>query len=255
MLNHTFIHLPYTGKKTEQKYWEKGILSWKDLLKYLKDRPSGKRYKKIEKVLLESFENRNSPHFFGALLPAKDRWRLYPDFTHTCAFIDIETTGSSTWENEITVIGLYNGKEFKQYVNGYNLEEFESEVYRYNVIVTFNGLTFDLPFIRYYFRHFDLKAAHIDLRYVMAELGFKGGLKTIEKKLGLERPSDVDGFSGWEAVWLWERYRRGDKASLELLLEYNKQDVINLRKLLEFACEAHVRDHVSRFIDYTLPWK
>ncbi len=255
MLNHTFIHLPYVGRKTEQKYWQKGIHTWQHLSEYLEaGGKKGDRYRKITEALENTLKNKTNPEYFQDLLPARERWRIYPDFMDSCVFLDIETTGTSTWENEITVIGTYNGREFKQFVNGINLEEFENEIYRYKLVVTFNGSTFDLPFIRYYFRHFEPRAAHIDLRYVMADLGYHGGLKSIEKELGLERPSMVQGFSGWEAVWLWERYRRGDNRSLELLLEYNRQDVVNLKKLLEFACEQHVSEYISRFLDYRLPW-
>ncbi len=256
MLVHTFVHLPHVGRKTEQKYWAKGIQNWESLLSHIKEKSSvGSRFYKIEKAILDTFANRENPIYFQTHLPPRERWRIYPDFMDSCAFLDIETTGASTWENEITVIGLYDGKNFMQFINGINLGDFENEIYKYQLIVTFNGSTFDLPFIRYYFRHFDPPAAHIDLRYVMADLGYRGGLKSIESELGLERPSEVEGFSGWEAVWLWERYRNGDREALELLLEYNKQDVVNLKKLLEFACEKHVGEYVSNFIDYRLPWK
>ncbi len=255
MLIHSFVHLPYIGRKTEQRYWQEGICTWRQLLEHLETKSStGYRFFKIKKALEDTFDNQNNPRFFHPLLPAGERWRLYPDFMDSCVFLDIETTGTSTWENEITVIGTYNGKEFKQFVNGFNLEEFENEIYRYKLIVTFNGSSFDFPFIRYYFRHFEPEAAHIDLRYVMGKLGYRGGLKIIEKQLGLERPSEVDGFTGWEAVWLWDRFKEGDSNSLELLLEYNRQDVVNLKRLLEFACEEHVDNYVSKFIDYNLPW-
>jgi hypothetical protein len=38
-------------------------------------------------------------------------------------------------------------------------------------------------------------------------------------------------------VILWQRYQRGDRTSLDLLLKYNREDVINLEVLMEQAYE------------------
>jgi uncharacterized protein YprB with RNaseH-like and TPR domain len=35
-------------------------------------------------------------------------------------------------------------------------------------------------------------------------------------------------------MWLWEKYRKhGNQEALQLLLEYNKEDVVNLTRLEE----------------------
>ena len=41
--------------------------------------------------------------------------------------------------------------------------------------------------------------------------------------------------NGFEAVKLWKHYERGNKEALERLVQYNKEDVINLKPLMEFA--------------------
>ncbi|MGD9577374.1 MAG: ribonuclease H-like domain-containing protein, partial [Syntrophorhabdus sp.] len=64
------------------------------------------------------------------------------------------------------------------------------------------------------------------------QLKIKGGLKELEKMYGIERKTE--GVNGFKAVQLWEIYRRhGRKDALELLLEYNKEDVLNLIPLEE----------------------
>ena len=37
------------------------------------------------------------------------------------------------------------------------------------------------------------------------------------------------------AVLLWQRYQRGDKGALDLLLSYNREDVVNLEVLMDGA--------------------
>jgi uncharacterized protein YprB with RNaseH-like and TPR domain len=69
----------------------------------------------------------------------------------------------------------------------------------------------------------------------MARLGFKGGLKKIEPRFGIHRPEEVDGMDGYMAVLLWQRYQRGDKGALDLLLSYNREDVVNLEVLMDAA--------------------
>jgi len=32
---------------------------------------------------------------------------------------------------------------------------------------------------------------------------------------------------------LWERYRQGSREALDLLLQYNKADIVNLKELME----------------------
>jgi uncharacterized protein YprB with RNaseH-like and TPR domain len=103
--------------------------------------------------------------------------------------------------------------------------------------VTFNGTQFDLPVLRAYFMDLVLPPLHVDLRFLLARLGYKGGLKKIEPRFGIHRPNEVNGMDGYMAVILWQRYQRGDRTSLDLLLKYNREDVINLEVLMEQAFE------------------
>ena len=131
--------------------------------------------------------------------------------------------------NDITTIALYDGESIQTYVQGQNLEDFIEDIQKYKVIVSYNGKSFDIPFIEHYF-NIRLDHAHIDLRYVLYSLGFRGGLKGCERQLGMDRGdlSDIDGFF---AVLLWDEYQRtGDQKALDTLLAYNIQDTINLGK-------------------------
>ena len=136
------------------------------------------------------------------LLASNQSWRLFPEFRDTMAYLDIETTGLDRYYNTITTIALYDGQSIKIYVRGQNLEDFIEDIQKYKVIVSYNGKSFDVPFLEHYF-NIRLDHAHIDLRYVFYSLGFKGGLKGCERQLGMDRGdlSDIDGFF---AVLLWD---------------------------------------------------
>ncbi len=58
----------------------------------------------------------------------------------------------------------------------------------------------------------------------------KGGLKGVERQLGIKRQlTDVDGYM---AVQLWWDYiNNNNQESLQTLLAYNEEDVVNLRVL------------------------
>lgn len=146
-------------------------------------------------------------------------------------YLDIETTGTAPGLAAITVIGLYNGEHARAYVQGQNLAQFEDAVGDCTLLVTYNGKLFDIPFIR---REMGLalNQAHIDLRYPLAALGYKGGLKKIERTLGLEREGPLSLLDGWCAVLLWQFHEQGDTRALETLLRYNLEDVVHLPALL-----------------------
>ena len=149
------------------------------------------------------------------------------------AYLDIETTGLSADFHDITVVGicLVEGSDtrFVQLVGEDITEEGLLEVLDgVSTIFTYNGKRFDLPFIRGRLG-LDLEAefSHCDLMYDCWRHNLYGGFKAVEQQLGI--PRQLTGVGGFEAVMLWWRYvNEGDQSALNLLLEYNREDVINL---------------------------
>lgn len=175
--------------------------------------------------------------FFAAWLPTAERWRAYGDFREDAAYLDIETTGLNWSGDLITLVGVSDGLRFRTYIRGVDLDELATDLRRFKVLVTFNGTHFDLPVMRNAFPYLP-PLLHVDLQYPLRRLGYRGGLKLIERRLGLERPDDVRGLTGSDAVKLWRRYERGDEEGLDALIEYNRQDVENLRPLADYAYAA-----------------
>lgn len=243
MLTNSFQHIPGIGAATESQLWSCGLLNWKNITPDNHCKISAKRFKTITEYIQASYENldNNNPAYFADFLSAKEHWRLFNEFRDSTAYIDIETTGLEFYESEITTIALYDGKNIRYYVQGRNLEDFIEDVKHYNVIVTYNGKTFDVPFIESQFG-ININHAHIDLRYVLKSLGYSGGLKLCEKALGLDR-GDLDGVDGCFAIFLWQDYQQnGNEKALETLLAYNIEDVVNLETLMVMAYNMKIKD-------------
>jgi len=232
VLRQTFCHVPGVGIKAEERLWASGVVSW-DALGGAVEGVTARKREQLTRHVEESRRQlaERNPLFFAETMPAAEHWRLFPEFRDSVAYVDIETTGLGGYGDHITTIALYDGRVIRHYVHGQNLADFARDIREYRVLVTYNGKCFDLPFLRAAFG-ISLEQVHIDLRYVLAGLGYKGGLKACERSLGLDR-GDLAEVDGYFAVLLWNEYKRRQNAqALETLLAYNIRDVVNLEALL-----------------------
>jgi uncharacterized protein YprB with RNaseH-like and TPR domain len=152
------------------------------------------------------------------------------------AYLDIETTGLARLSDYITVIGIYrcdvgNSRLIQlvdEAVTGDNLLRVLKGV---NTVYTYNGSRFDLPFIDACLGiDLAVEFRHHDLMYDCWRNNLFGGFKAVERQLGI--PRQLQGIGGLEAVMLWWRYHdHGDRNALALLLQYNREDVVNLKSL------------------------
>ncbi len=217
LLKNTFCHVPGIGPKSEERLWSRGITSWEDAL----DPRSGvtTEFPLLNMRIRESLDylEDDDPSYFGKYLPSNYLWRLFPDFRHSTAYLDIETNGLAGNRGYVTTIAMYDGNRLYHYVRGHNLDQFRHDAAKYKVLVTYNGKCFDVPFIESNLQ-VPMNQVHIDLRFLLRGLGYTGGLKGCEKKLGLNR-RELDGVNGYFAVLLWREFmaNRNQKA-LETLL-------------------------------------
>jgi uncharacterized protein YprB with RNaseH-like and TPR domain len=243
MLSATFCHIPGIGPRAERRLWDEGIRSWEQVASPDELPLSPARSRVVADGVRESRRRLAAadPRWFYRHLGNAHHWRLFPEFRSSVAYLDIETTGLGNARDHVTTIALYDGADVHTYVHGRNLDRFPRDVARYSLLVTYNGKTFDLPFLRRAFG-VRLDQAHIDLRYVLARLGYKGGLKGCEKSFGLDR-AELDGVDGFFAVLLWRHYRRHrDERALRTLLAYNVADVVNLETLMVRAYNLLLAD-------------
>jgi uncharacterized protein YprB with RNaseH-like and TPR domain len=235
LLESTFLHAKGDGRTTEIKLWEAGAHSWDH---YLASPDSRWPLSVAQRTLLtetveESIERLEAEDFgwFAELLPVSEHWRAVPAFGHRMAFVDIETNGGMNPE-DLTVVGVFDGRKMTQYVQGQNLDQFPESLEEAAVIITFFGTGFDLPFLRRAFPSLAMPQLHVDLCYMLKRLGYRGGLKSIENQMGIRRSNATTGLSGMDAVRLWQQYRHGSQRSLQTLLAYNAEDVRNMSELL-----------------------
>jgi uncharacterized protein len=160
------------------------------------------------------------------------------------AFLDIETS----WEKNITVIGIYVSTEgvlagregLTQFVApNINRDKLLETLDGVDRLYTYNGTGFDLPVIeRWLGVNLAGQIPHRDLMYDCWKRKLKGGLKAVERTLGIHR--DTEGVDGLQAMRLWAAHQRHSANSteengcceeLDLLLRYNKEDCVNLEEL------------------------
>jgi uncharacterized protein YprB with RNaseH-like and TPR domain len=152
------------------------------------------------------------------------------------AYIDIETTGLTYSASEITVVGIYicrgEETEFIQFVGrDISADAIMEALEGVEIIYTYNGSRFDLPFIHsQYGINLAERFRHRDLMFDCWSKKLYGGLKGVEKQLGVSRK--LPDMNGLEAVKLWWKYVDSfDLDALNKLCEYNKEDVVNLKTL------------------------
>ncbi len=238
MLEHSFIHLPGIDSTKEESLWSSGVTSWELLAQDL-----GRSSSELAEALAESKERlaERDASYFAARMPAYEAWRLYPDFFDQTAFLDIETTGLGG-EAFTTICGVLDGAGFTAFSRGDEMDLLPEYLDQFQLIVTFNGKAFDVPFLRREYGESLLeRAAHMDLMHVLRRLGLKGGLKRIEKALGVGRPSALASLDGRDAITLWAMAEEGEHEALDTLIRYNAEDVLVLPRLAAIA----VRDNAA----------
>ncbi|NQV91798.1 ribonuclease H-like domain-containing protein [Candidatus Woesearchaeota archaeon] len=238
MIRNSFIFLEKVKKRKEQSIWNQNIKNWQDFLKNdIKgiSKTSKEQYNRIIIEAQNALKNDN-PNFFINKLPQKEMWRLYEEFKEDCCFLDLEVDSYG----RVVVVGISNYYNTNFFVKGVNLNLIQQELSKYKIVITFNGGAFDLPKLKKELK-ININMPHIDLKPLCVNLGLKGGLKKVEKILNLKRPKHLYG----NPVELWKAFHAsGDKEYLELLLDYNREDIENLKGVM---------NHVYRRLRFPLP--
>jgi uncharacterized protein YprB with RNaseH-like and TPR domain len=230
-LENTFIGADGVGEKTERRLWQQGVTHWDE---FERDQLGGKRGQSVERFVQEAYAHLDDgdARYFDAVLPSGERWRLYENFRDSACFFDIETTGLDQHRDRVTTVSFHQDGETDTLVAGEDLtaDALREQFAPADVVVTFNGKRFDVPFLETSF-DLDIDLPHLDLLYTCKKLGLSGGLKQVEQDVGIER--DRPDISGRDAVRLWHEYEAGSEDALDTLVSYNREDTVNLQRLLD----------------------
>ncbi len=251
VIRRTFLILPSIGGATERRLWREGVLDW-DCFQGSASIGgiSSKRKEKLDKHLATASEflDRGETSYFSRLLPSREHWRLLKAAGRDVAFLDIETDGLG--QGAITtVVGVHKDGEDVTLVRGRDLsaEGITRALEGAKLIITYNGSTFDLPMIEREFPFAVPRVPHFDLRHGCSRLGYVGGLKSVERQLGISRDKDLEYMTGEQAVWLWHAWeRRGSENALRTLLRYNMEDVKNLKPISRIVYDGLVERSLAQ---------
>ncbi len=245
MLTHSFCFLPGIGKKKEEMLWESDILSWEQFLRVKKIHGLSSEKKKQYDVSIMQMRRHlleDDSSSITAVFPKQEHWRLYGAFKEDALFLDIEVDG----RGEPTIIGMYDTHQTMIMVRGVTMDKklFEHALHQKKLLITYNGRSFDMPLLEAYFG-ISTTLPHIDLHGLCQHIGLKGGLKNIEKELGIPRPEHLYG----SPIRLWRSFfASGDQEYLDLLIKYNEEDVINLHPLMEYIYAKLVGEWKTRYV-------
>jgi uncharacterized protein YprB with RNaseH-like and TPR domain len=237
MIKNTFLLLEGISYKKEQNIWQQGINDWNDFLSRDKVIGISKKRKQTYNSKINEIHSallKEDYQELSKLIPKKDHWRLYPYLKDECVFLDIETSSVNGY---ITCMTFYDGINTMTLVKNQNLypDNIRRILSKFKMIVTFNGNVFDLPFLKKYYNNIIPEMPCWDLRHSCHGIGLKGGLKEIEKELGIKRQNEiVERIKGGDPITLWRTFlATGDAYYLELLVEYNQEDAINLKSIAD----------------------
>jgi hypothetical protein len=236
MITKTFTFLDGINVKTQDNLVLQGVTTWSEFLEVKEIKGiSPKRKGYYDRKLLEARKALSNDDlvYFSRLLPLTEQWRLFNMYRDEAIYLDIETDGLGRY-SDVTVIGLYDGYDTKLMIKDINLDVYALKkiLSQYKILVTFNGSVFDVPFLEKRYPGVIPSIPHFDLRFCCDRVGLKGGLKEVERKLGIKRNKIVEDLYGGDALRLWKMYKNsGDEHYLNLLVEYNEEDCVNLKKI------------------------
>ncbi len=260
MLTETFIVAPEIGPEREKALWQAGFSNWWDVRQASEgDLPAGIPGAFLRQAMewsIQAFQDEDWPAL-AQLLKSTNHWRALQLATsgELCSrpplrvlALDIETEGISKYENRVTTVGVcgdatgFAPVALMPHERGFK-DELAGVLEGTDLLLTFNGIQFDIPFLRAQsgLERLPIPPFHVDLRFAFAAAGIKGGLKRVQVQMGYEREGALAEVDGFMAVLLWQEHLRSTPMAIETLVRYCLEDVVVLLDLAPLAYDLLAR--------------
>lgn len=240
--------LPGVGTTTERMIWEQGVASWNKLINIDALRGiSRRRLSTLQEIAADI-----SARLEGGckmdlmpLIPRAEQWRFLGEWNSVYAALDVECVSAGRDRTPVMISIQKGFSECTTLVRGDDLcwRSFSDALRGARIVITFNGSSFDLPILKEHGYRLPSRAVHIDLRRFCRRAGLYGGLKDIERTLGIGRRRELEFSTEEQVAYLWRIWERlGRCNALSLLQEYNQQDVKSLVLLSRYLYDRLSRD-------------
>lgn len=243
MISTAWMHMKGLGPARILMLKQLGIHDWRDALERPERVPDALRFQILQEchACLDA-RHRQDIAFFTERLHPSDRHLILTEFGSQASYFDIETTGLE-YDDQITVIACWHKGKLFSFIEGENLDDFLDLLDDIDLLVSFNGSTFDVPRVLDTFHIPELPCAHLDLRWACHHRNLSGGLKQITSRLGLHRPADLQDADGSLAVELWQQWQNTScQDARQLLLRYCAADVLLLQPLAQYVANKPMSD-------------
>lgn len=242
MIRGAFAHFPGIGPHRLRRLQQAGVQDWRILLEDPKVAGLGAVGQARLREAVESCEQAvqcDDIAFLVDRFKQQDRWRILGTFFARATFFDIETSGLDR-DSDVTLVSCLHRDRLYSFLRGQSLDRFLEVLDDVDLLVSFNGTSFDVPRIEDAFHIPACPCPHLDLRWLCYHASMSGGLKAIETEIGIERPADLRSIDGEQACWLWGMWEQdGDAKARHVLERYCGADVLTLKLVAAHLLEAN----------------
>lgn len=228
------------------------------MISNLRERLGAIAARPVQKAVIKEAVCQVSDHRYAPVPFSKEGWREMTGLAGdaNALFLDIESTGLAGAGTVAFLVGLgwvENGRFLVRQIlmRDYDeetsaLETLREHLERHDVLVTFNGKSFDVPMLTSRFeisrmRHVAWPKVHVDLVHIARRV-YKLRLKQcklteLEKHLlGFEREGDIPGSEIPARYFAFLKVK--EMAMLEDILEHNREDIYSMHRLIGVLCDA-----------------